>query len=483
MIKEIKKCLLVVPPAFTNKKSIDINPLPPLGLGYIASVLENRGIQVKIVDCLMEGWNNREEVGNNLLKIGLSDATISNIISDFSPDIVGVNNQFSKQYKNAHRIYEIAKLVDESIYTMAGGAHPTAIPQLVLQDPNLDFVVIGEGEIVVERLVDALCNNPDNVKNIDGLGYKENSRKIINPKTTYIEDLDSIPFPARHLMNLEQYFGLELSHGKRHHERFSPIITSRGCPAKCTFCTAYKVWGRKYRYRSPGNVIEEMKDLRDKYNIEELLIEDDNFTANPKRAEKICDMMIEEGFNFEWDTPNGVAAFSLNNNLIQKMKDAGCYKINIAVESGNQNTLNNIIKKPLNLSKIGPIVDFCKTIDLDCGVFLIVGMPGDTLEAMWDNYKLARKIKVFDPFISVATPYPGSEIYNTCKEKGYLSDDFKFEDLHIRSYPITTEEWGPKELKHLMTKGYLYLKFYQALDNPISFIKLAINKVLSDLSR
>lgn len=481
--KEIKKCLLFVPPAFTNKKSIDINPLPPLGLGYIASVLENMGIQVKIVDCLMEGWNNREDVGNDILKIGLPDATISNIISEFSPDIVGVNNQFSKQFKNAHRIYEIVKSVDESIITMAGGAHPTAIPELALQDPNLDFVVIGEGEIVVERLVNALCNNADDIKSIDGLGYKENGRTIINPKTTFIEDLDSIQFPARHLMNMELYFGLELSHGQRHHERFTPIITSRGCPAKCTFCTAYKVWGRKYRYRSPENVIEEMKELKSKYNIEELMIEDDNFTANPKRAEKICDMMIEERFNFKWDTPNGVAAFSLTNNLIQKMKDAGCYKINIAVESGNQNTLNNIIKKPLNLSKIGPIIDFCKKIDIGCGVYLIVGMPGDTLEAMWDNYKFARKIKVFDPFISVATPYPGSEIYNTCKEKGYLSDDFKFDDLYIRSFPITTEEWGPKELKHLMKKGYLYLKFYQAIDNPILFTKLAINKVLSDLSK
>jgi anaerobic magnesium-protoporphyrin IX monomethyl ester cyclase len=481
MRKNIKKCLLFVPPAFTFKKNIDINPLPPLGLGYIASVLENMGVQVKIVDCLMEGWNNREDMGNGILKIGLPDATISDIISDFSPDLVGVNNQFSKQYKNAHRIYEIAKSVDGSIYTMAGGAHPTAIPELVMQDPNLDFVVIGEGEIVVERLVRALCENPDDIKNIDGFGYKDNGKIIINPKTTYIEHLDSIPFPARHLMNLEQYFGLKLSHGKRHHERFSPIITSRGCPAKCTFCTAYKVWGRKYRYRSPENVIKEMKELKNKYGIEELLMEDDNFTANPKRAEKICDMMIEEGFKFEWDTPNGIAAFSLNNNLIQKMKDAGCYKINIAVESGNQNTLNNIIKKPLNLSKIGPIVDFCKSIDLDCGVFLIVGMPGDTLEAMWDNYKFARKIKVFDPFISVATPYPGSEIYNTCKEKGYLSDDFKFEDLYIRSYPITTQEWGLEDLKHLMTKGYIYLKFYQLLDNPILFTKLVINKILSNI--
>ena len=189
--------------------------------------------------------------------------------------------------------------------------------------------------------------------------------------------------------------------------------------------------------------------------------------------------MIEEGFGFEWDTPNGIAAFSLNNNLLRKMQNAGCYKINLAIESGNQNTLKNIIKKPLDLSKVEPIVNFCREIKLDCGFYFIVGMPGDTLEAMWDNYKFARKIKVFEPFISVATPYPGSEIYDICKERGYIPSDFKLEDLYIRSFPITTEDWNPKQLKRLMIKGYIYLKIYQAIDNPILFTKLAAKKITS----
>lgn len=483
MVKRIRKCLLFVPPVITNKNRIDINPLPPVGLGYIASIMEKLGLEIKIVDCMMEGWHVHEDVGNNLIKIGLSDEDIRAIISDFAPDMVCVNNQFSKQYKNAHRIYGIVKSVDKSILTQAGGAHPTVMPEFCLEDPNLDFVVLGEGELVVERLIKALDNDPVNLTGIDGLGYKKDGNIIINKKTSYIEDLDSIPFPAYHLMHLENYFGLDRSHGKRHHKKFSPIVTSRGCPAKCTFCTAYKVWGRRYRYRSPENVIEEMRLLKEKYGIEEILIEDDNFTANPRRAEKICDLMIQNNFDFKWDTPNGVAAFALNDNLIQKMQKAGCYKINIAVESGNQDTLKNIIKKPLDLSKVEHIVEFCRKIDLDFGIFLILGMPGDTLDAMWDNYKFARKIRVFDPFISVATPYPGSEIYDLCNEKGYLSSDFSLEDLFIRSFPISTEDWTPREIKNMMLKGYIYLKFYQFLDNPVLFTKLFAHRVSEVLNR
>jgi anaerobic magnesium-protoporphyrin IX monomethyl ester cyclase len=483
MNHKISRCLLFAPPVVTMKNRIDVNPLPPMGLGYIASVMENLGIDVKIVDCMMEGWHTRKDIGGGLIKIGISDEEIRTIISEFQPDMVCVNNQFSKQYKNAHKIYEITKSVDNSILTQAGGAHPTVMPEFCLEDPNLDFVVIGEGEIVIEKLIKVLEASSLDLSGIDGLGYKKEGQIFVNAKTSYIENLDSISYPAYHLMNLQNYFGQDMSHGKRHHKRFSPIITSRGCPAKCTFCTAYKVWGRKYRYRSPENVIGEMKLLKENYGIEELLIEDDNFTANPQRAEKICDLMVKNNFDFKWDTPNGVAAFALTDQLLRKMQKAGCYKINIAVESGNQNTLNNIIKKPLNLSKVEHIIDVCREIKLDFGVFLIMGMPGDTLDGMWDNYRFARKIKVFDPFISVATPYPGSELYDVCNEKGYLSDNFSLEDLFIRSFPISTEDWTPREIKRLMLRGYLYLKFYQLLDNPILFGKLFVNRLSQILRR
>lgn len=474
MRKKIEKCLLFIPPAITGKKLLDINPLPPLGLGYIAAVLEQQGIEVKIVDCLLEGWSKGEvvNVSDDVIKIGLSEKDIEKIISDFSPDLVGVNNQFSRQYKNAHAIYRIAKNVNKDIVTVAGGAHPTVMPEFTLQDPNLDFLVLGEGELTMEKLVKALSNDVSEIENIDGLGFKSNSKIIINPKVRYIEDLDKIPFPAYHLMNLEKYFGLRMSHGTRKHKRFSPILTSRGCPAKCTFCTAHRVWGRKYRYRSPENVIEEMKILKYKYNVEELLIEDDNFTANIQRAEKICDLMIKEGLDLEWDTPNGVAAFNLTKKLVKKMKEAGCYRLNIGVESGNQYTLNKIIKKPLSLAKVEEIINFCREIGLECGIFLVLGMPGDTIKGMWDSFRFARKVKIFNPFISIATPYPGSELYDICKKKKYIPENFELEDLHIRGFVIKTEYWSPSQVKLLMKIGYIYLKFFQIIEDPKSFKRL-----------
>jgi magnesium-protoporphyrin IX monomethyl ester (oxidative) cyclase len=468
--QKVRRCTLFIPPAITNRESIDINPLPPLGLGYIAAILERMGVKVKIVDCLVEGWEKRKDLGNGLVRIGISDEDIRGIISEFKPDMVGVNNQFSKQHKNARSVYRIAKSVDKGIITVAGGAHPTVMPRYELSNKDLDFVVLGEGENTIERLVNA-AGSMARIRKIDGLGYKDRGKIVISPKTTYIKDLDTIPFPARHLMNMEKYFGLKASHGERRHKRFSPIVTSRGCPAKCTFCSASKVWGRRYRFRSAENVLKEMRELKRKYGIEELMIEDDNFTAHPARAEKICDVMIKEKMDFKWDTPNGVGAWTLNPTLIRKMKDAGCYKINIAVESGNQRVLRDVIKKPLLLPKVKEVVGECKKIGLECGTFFILGMPGSTLDEMWDNYRFAKEIRVFHPFFSVATPYPGSELFDTCKENAYIPEDFKLDDLYIRSFMIKTGEWNGSQLRSLMLKGWLYLKFFQAIYEPVPFMK------------
>jgi magnesium-protoporphyrin IX monomethyl ester (oxidative) cyclase len=468
--RRIKRCLLFIPPAFTGKDTIDINPMPPIGLGYIAAVLERMGITVRIVDCLADGWETRVPAGSGLIRIGIPDEEIRRIITDFKPDLVGVNNQFSRQYKNARDIYSITKGVDRGITTLAGGAHPAAMPEYELKNNNLDFVLIGESENTIERLVNGI-GNINKIRRIDGLGYKHKGKITVNPKTTFIEDLDSIAFPARHLMNMEKYFGSKASHGERRYRRFSPIVTSRGCPAKCTFCSVSRVWGRKYRFRSAENVLEEMRELKYKYDIEELMIEDDNFTAHPARAEKICDMMIKEKLNFKWDTPNGVGAWTLTPGLIKKMKEAGCYKLNIAVESGNQRVLKEVIKKPLELKKAEEVIRTCKKIGLECGIFFILGMPGSTLEEMWDNYRFAKKVRVFHPFFSVATPYPGSELYDICRNNGYIPKDFRLDDLYIRSFIIKTGDWNGAQIRSLMLRGWVYLKFFQAIYEPVPFIK------------
>jgi len=479
MSRKIKKVLLYLPPAFTFKHGIDVNPLPPLGLAYLGAVLENNGIEVKIFDCLAEGWNNRVEVRDNVIGIGTSFEQVEEIIRDYNPDIVGVNNLFTTQRKNAHEIYKITKQINKNIITVAGGAHPTALPELVLSDKNVDFVVLGEGEETIVDLI-RLIEGKKDVSSLDGVGFRNNGDVKIIPKTKFINDLDKLPFPARHLLNMEKYFGLEVSHGTRSRKRFSPIITSRGCPAKCTFCSAHKVWGRGFRYRSAEKVIAEMKHIKEKYDIEEIIFEDDNMNLNAKRAEKIFDLMIQANLNLVWDTPNGVAAWTLTENLIRKMKESGCRKLNFPIETGNQLVMDTIIRKPVKLDKVKPLINYAHKIGLEVGIFLVIGMPGETKEQMWDSFNFAKELGVYSPHISIATPYPGSELYNICVEKKYLRDNFSLDDLFIRSFPISTENWSSEKLKEIYCRGQKFLLISQFKRHPLDFTKIAVKKLFRD---
>ena len=478
-MKKIKRVLLFIPPAFTFKDRVDINPLPPLGLGYLGSVLEENGIEVKIVDCLIEGWGKRIEVSADTIRIGLPFEDIEEIIRSFGPDIVGVNNLFTKQRQNAHKIYSIAKKINKNIITIAGGAHPTVMPELVLSDPNVDYAVLGEGEktiIDLIRLIEGTCE----ISSLDGLGYRKNEKSTIIPKKRFIENLDELTFPAWHLLNMEKYFGLKSSHGDRRKKRFSPVITSRGCPAKCSFCSSYAVWGRGFRERSPENVIKELRQLKNEYGVEEIMFEDDNLTLNPKRAEELFDGMIKERLNLEWDTPNGIAAWTLSENLIDKMKKSGCRAINFAIESGNQYVLDTIIKKPLNLEKVKPLVKYAKKIGLNTGIFLVVGMPLETEKQIWDSFRLVEELGVFTPHISIATPYPGSELYDICKKQKYLRPDFSLDDLYIRSFAISTRELDEKKLRKILAEGQRYLLISFLKNSPLLFLKVSMGKLFRD---
>jgi len=481
MSRQIKKLLLFNSPAFTLKGNIDICPFPPIGLAYIGAVAQSIGIEVKIYDALIEGWSMRQEVKPGVIRIGALENEIRGVIEDFKPDMVGVNNLFSKQRDNAHRVYALTKEVDPQIFTVAGGAHPTVAPELVMHDPNVDFVIIGEGEASFRNLIEQLHGQAD-FSSINGIAFRRNGIVKTSPKTSFIENLDSIPFPAWHLLDMDKYFGLNISHGKRRHRLFAPIVTSRGCPAGCAFCTAHHVWGRPFRKRSPENVIEEMRFLKREYGIRELMFEDDNVTLDVSRAEKLFDMMIDEKLGFEWDTPNGVAAFALNERLIRKMKDAGCYKLNIAVESGNPEVLKDIIKKPLDLKKVKPLLDYARSIGLEVGIFLIVGMPGEKLAQVWDSFRFAKEMGVYDAFVSVATPYPGSELYKQCREKGYIKEDYSFDNLYISSFSINTHDWNGEELRKVFLKGCLYLKKYYYLRHPFIFLRDFIRKMFNNPS-
>jgi magnesium-protoporphyrin IX monomethyl ester (oxidative) cyclase len=162
------------------------------------------------------------------------------------------------------------------------------------------------------------------------------------------------------------------------------------------------------------------------------------------------------------------------------MKKSGCYQINFALESGNQYVLDNIIKKPLNLEKVKPFVKYAKDIGLDVGLFLVIGMPGETEQQMWDSFHLAEELEIYFPHISIATPYPGSELYEICKKKKYLKRNFSLDDLYIRSFPIITENWNDKKLEKILADGQKYLLISYIKKHSISFLKIVISKFLRE---
>jgi len=474
---QLNRILLMAPPAFTNRAPRDINPLPPMGLGYLASIAERLGIQVKILDCLIHGWKHEEYVNEDLVRVGLSDKDIQEQIMQFKPEMVGINCQFSREYKIYHQMFSLIKNINPRIIVVAGGAHATVCPEEVLSDDNCDYLLLGEAEESFHELIMAFQQDTE-ITTIDGLGLKAEGKIKINQKLRFVKDLDSIPFPAYHLMELDKYFGLDASHGDRHKKRFCPIITSRGCPAKCTFCSAHQVWGNKYRVRSVENVLEEMRLLKDQYGIEEIMFEDDNVTADAKRAKLLFSRMIEEGLDFVWDTPNGAGVWSMDEEMIDLMKKSGCVRLHFPVESGSQYVLNSIIKKPLNLERVKKLLKYCQKINLHHSMFLVIGMPGEKLSDMWESFKFAAECGCYTPHISVATPYPGTKLFEDCVKNNYFSKPFSLDDLFIRSFLIKTPDWNEEDLKRILFKGNLYLKLKSIILQPSKIIEYA-RKIIS----
>jgi len=475
---KISRILLIATPALTFKAGRDINPLPPMGLGYLASVVRDMGIEVKILDCLVQGWENEESVDDVFVRVGLSDNNISEFIRAYDPDLIGINCQFSRQHKIYHQMLSLIKKAKPECVTVAGGAHVTVCPEEVLSDPSCDYVVVGEAEESFKDLLQAL-NGKTEITSVDGLGRKINGQMHVSPKTRWITDLDSLPFPAYDLIGLDKYFGLPASHGLRHKQRFSPIITSRGCPAKCTFCSACKVWGNQYRLRSVDNVLREMKLLSETYHIEEIMFEDDNVTANPVRAKELFRKMIVEKYNFVWDTPNGVGVWSMDEEMIDLMKQSGCVKLNFPVESGSQRVLSDIIKKPLDLNKVKKLIQYCQKIGLDYGMFLVIGLPGEKIAEMWQSFTFAIACGCYTPHVSVATPYPGTELFALCEKNGYFARKFTLDDLFISSFLIKTPDWTEKELKKVFSRGMAYLKMRSMIANPASLFSTVVKCIKS----
>lgn len=428
--------ILLVNPPWLTKGGIwqqVASCIPPFGLAQIASYLEEKKISVKLLDA-------------DALK--LSHSEIANLFRcKKEPSFIGITATTST-INSAIKVAELSREIFKNAKIVMGGIHPSIMPAEVLMPGLADFVVRNEGEETFLELVAGAA-----AEKIAGLSYKRDNRIIDNPARPVIENMDSLPLPAYHLLPMEKYFPALGSYKKL---PASGMITSRGCPGRCTFCCGDYL-GRKIRSRSAEKIFDEIQLLYDKYNIREISFYDDVFTTRKENVKNLCKRLINEKLDISWSC--FARADFVDEDLLRAMKDAGCHQIMYGIESGDEEILKNIQKK-VSLEKAEYIVKLTQRLGIDVRAAFMLGNPGETEESMEKTINYAVEIDPEVVIFNITTPYPGSEMFKWAKKNKYLrTEDWDEYDL---SKPIMDlPELNSKKVLEYYNKAYK--KFYLRL--------------------
>lgn len=399
----------------------------PLGLRYMASVLRKDGFPAYV-------WNFDFPRGHVFAgpplppysanmgkeyKAKMEDPNhpiwkeVTDVLNKYRPKILGISIM-TPQLNSAVKIAQIAKRLDPEIKIVVGGFHPTALPEETLKDNPFDILVKGEGEYTVLELANTLLEGKD-LRTVAGITFKENGEIISNQRREPIADLDALPYPLREFATPEEeaYF------------KFRPsILTGRGCPYNCTFCARAVMWSSKIRYRSAESVVDEIQYLYDKYGCKYYMFEDDTWVINIERAYKICDLILERGLDITWECQTRANVVVRYKDILPKMKKAGCTAVDVGVESGNQQILDDI-KKKITLNQVKETARLVKDAGIEVRSFFIIGYPQDTKDTIQDTVNLINEVDFDFDNVYLLVPMPGSEMYDKVKSEGkLLADDW-----------------------------------------------------------
>ncbi|MEI8349174.1 MAG: radical SAM protein [Candidatus Omnitrophota bacterium] len=445
------RIILIEPPISRPKdETVGIAAEVPMALVSLAATLLKRNHEVHIIDAFAEGYFERTIRDKNSMYIGLTFEDILQRILNFRADIVGISSIF---FFNAPVVVELANFLKErcpNLQIILGGIVPGVLYQKIMKEKGVDFIVRGEGD----HILPDLAENIKNPAKVHGIIWRKGAKIIINEDVPLPEDLDQLPFPARELSDLDLYIKLDKPFGfVKERKRFTTILTSRGCPFSCAFCSAHLVHGKKIRYRSPENVLMEIDELVQNYGINEVHIIDENFSLDKSRAMKIMNGLIMRGYNkfLSWTCPNGLFVKSLDEEVIDKMQESNCISVALAVESGNHDVCKNMVRKPVDHKQVERVVRYFKehTDILLCGYF-IIGFPGETKKQVIETFNFANKLQMHNATISILMPYPFTDIYNIALRDGYLildETDEYFSNLMPKHGVIKTNEFDPSWLK------------------------------------
>lgn len=446
----------------------------PLGLAYVAGVLQKSN-EVTFLDANSEGFERLKKVGDRYYS-GLSDEEIVDRISRINPEAVCMSITFTINSINALNILKEIKKRLPKLITVVGGAHVTVRPEETLRNPCVDFVVLGEGEKTVGELFDCISRNGD-LGAVKGIGFKDNGAQRITPARELIRNLDDLPFPALNLMPMEKYFqAYDQKRSQRkayiYNKRWTTVITSRGCPMNCIFCSVHLTMGKMFRPRSPENVVAEMERDYQQFGIRHFNLEDDNMTWNTERFERICDLIVEKNLKISWSAPNGIRADRINEELVRKMKLSGCRRVFVAPESGSQRVLNEVIDKRMKLQDIENAVEIFAKNGIEVDLSFVIGLPGETKEEIWESINFAKKLRQKGASVAgfnIATPLYGTRLYEEVVKKGYFDANTDPSRLSPSEALIQTPEWTRDDILGLrsMADWSVNLSVFQKITHPL----------------
>lgn len=444
-IEGVRRVMLIYPPATVYGTGL-LGPHIPMGLLYLTGFLKEKGVAVKLLDALGAD-SKRMVVKGKGRRFGMSPEKIAGEIRKFNPDIVGIGTMFTAYYDDSLEMAELVKKVDKNILVVLGGSHVSINPEKVVKNKWIDVVVFGEGEETLWELT-----KENDLRKIDGIVYKVSGKIVKNKTRELVRNLDDLPFPAWEDLDLNIY-GLGGGSFNMRKPVF-PIVSSRGCPGHCVYCSVNFVWRHRWRGRSAKNVVDEMEMLMNQYGAKEFAFQDDSVSVDKIRLDKICDEIIARKLDIKWTTPNGIAHWTLTKPLLKKMKEAGCYRITFGIESGDPE-LRRWIGKPFSLEQARDLTRYANKIGYWTLATNIIGFPYENEEKMINTLNFALESGVDLAFFFRLGPREGTSVYEVFKKEGWLIKDRHL--LFSENVACQTKYFSGEEIVVMQIK--LYKKF------------------------
>jgi anaerobic magnesium-protoporphyrin IX monomethyl ester cyclase len=410
----------------------------PLGLAYLAAVLKRAGHDVNLIDAAVSN---------------LTDQQIVDEVRQFNPDLIGITT-LTPRYRIA---LALAMLLKEElgIPVLIGGSHVTALPDETMRTGCFDFAVLGEGETTIVDLVEALERNRD-LSTVKGIAYRKDGRVMMTEPRPLIENLDTIPFPARELLPPLSEYRPSPAACRRLPQ--ATMMTSRGCPYRCAFCDR-AVFGNFARTRTAQNVVDEMELLVTRDGAREIRFWDDIFNIDQQRVVSICEELISRKLDLPWNCL--ARATHMNETVLKAMAKAGCWQVDYGIESGNQTILNGVMKGQ-TLEQVERVVKLTRKAGIGVRGFFMLGLPGENESTMRDTIRFAKRLDLTSAVFHITTPFPGTDLFETAKKSGELRSEVNYDEYMLgfsEDVPYVPKGLTAERIKEIQRKAYWQFYF------------------------